>query len=352
MEWLYPTIVTVAVGLAVIGCCAARWRLGMVPLYVLTTVLQIFTWGTWMKWAQRHAAEEAAIPEIWGLAPPQLWGIFFCGILAIILVVYILVGTAATRRLAIYIFGINVFILLLQLFLSLGGGPAAGDPATRGLWGLMTEPFEIPTPILIMLMDIALVVVTYQFFTNVFRGISPGLSVLGSFIIILGVNLGLYETLLWIGHPEYGILITGHAVGFAMTSFLYSLVLWPFLRGGLKRIPVQQQRRIFDLFRYEARLWRTTRALKTARSRYLNLFENVRELVFFADADGRLTECNEVARDMLGCDPAELTGQELIKTFCNNPEQYKALEETLTTKGAVYDWPLKLVSRDAYDIEE
>lgn len=340
VEALYISGMVFALGAVTIGAAAGRWRYGVLPLYLLAAVLQMLTWGMRFVWSQQTIAARA--PEgIWVLMSPPLWSIFFVALLGVALTVYVLVGTSEFRRLVMFLIAIDVFVVALQLAVALHGMPVGDGAMTAQLGRLATDPFHLFVPLLMMVANLLVLAVGYQFLTNLPRRAPLSIRIFAGLTGPLAFNLCVLGMLWLAGQWEVRVLVGGLPSAHVVTAGLLTLVLWPYMTHSLKRYdPVPFGRGVFDIFAYEARLRRTSRALRAARSRYARLFDTVREMIFFADREGRITECNAASTELLGRETRELAGSDLFETLCSDPDQAAELRRTLEVRGEVIDLPV------------
>lgn len=331
---MIPWLLAMALALATAGAIALvvslRWRLGVTPMYVLAATLVVLTWTVWIDWSQA----QATVPP-W-LLIPQTWGVLAMGLVALPLVAYAVIGTLEMRRLSVYITGMNFLYLLLQLMVSLS--MARGDTGGEDILIRFISPLELPVPMIVVFISMPASAILYQFFTNTFKTLHLGARLFGALAGAGLVNLGLYYGLNLADQQQSSVLILGPVLPMLGTAATMSLVLWPYCRVSLDRYdPTPLGRPVLDVFRYESKLRRTVQELKTTRSRYARLFQNVREFVFFADSEGLLTECNEMASALLQRDPKQLEGENVFQLLFRDSREFDAVREALEVDRAVYD---------------
>jgi len=81
------------------------------------------------------------------------------------------------------------------------------------------------------------------------------------------------------------------------------VTLLPLIDGSQRVVGLQ------GVYRDNSELTTTTQALKDSESRFMDVMESAHDLVWAVDLEGRWTYVNEAARDIYGCEPAELIGK-------------------------------------------
>lgn len=96
----------------------------------------------------------------------------------------------------------------------------------------------------------------------------------------------------------------------------------------------------------EVRVENRTRELKLSEQKFRRLFEASKDMIFFCDADGRITAINESGVELLGYDHQdELAGRPLA-TFFVNEDNWARYFCKLGSQGHVKDFEVELQQRD------
>ncbi|MCE5215269.1 MAG: PAS domain S-box protein [Methanobacterium sp.] len=86
-------------------------------------------------------------------------------------------------------------------------------------------------------------------------------------------------------------------------------------------------------------------ALKESESKYRNIFDNVQDVFYQTNQQGLIVEISPSIRRYSGFDREELIGKP-VDTLYSDPEDRKKLIETITKKGEISDYEVKLRDKD------
>lgn len=96
----------------------------------------------------------------------------------------------------------------------------------------------------------------------------------------------------------------------------------------------------------EQRVEARTHELRRSEQKFRRLYEASKDMIFFCDADGRLTDINNSGVELLGYQhPQELVGQHLSAFFLDE-EKYARYYCTLNSKGHLKDFEVEFTRQD------
>lgn len=93
-------------------------------------------------------------------------------------------------------------------------------------------------------------------------------------------------------------------------------------------------------------------ALKESEQLYRSIFEKAAQMILSVDPSGRILDCNQRVKQILGYEPSEVIGQRLIKYLAHGsrPEMIKVLGEIKETEISLHR-EFKVISKDGRIIE-
>jgi PAS domain S-box-containing protein len=94
---------------------------------------------------------------------------------------------------------------------------------------------------------------------------------------------------------------------------------------------------------------RTEQLLKASEEKYRKIFENIQDIFYQSDLEGRIIEISPSIERYSGYKPHELVGMKIEDVYLN-PEDRSELLKTLSSKGEIEDYILKLRTKDKRDV--
>jgi PAS domain S-box-containing protein len=95
---------------------------------------------------------------------------------------------------------------------------------------------------------------------------------------------------------------------------------------------------------------KTEAALRESEEKYRAIFESINDVYYRTDRDGTVTLISPSVRIQAGWDPEEIIGKS-VTNFYRDPSDREKMMEKLKESGTVYDYELKLLSKDGSVIE-
>lgn len=94
---------------------------------------------------------------------------------------------------------------------------------------------------------------------------------------------------------------------------------------------------------------RTRRALRESEQRYRMLFQQSRDAIYIAGADGRILEVNRAALELFGYRAEDLVGRRLWSLF-SDPADYEHLADEMARAGSVREMEVRLRTGDGREL--
>ncbi|HMK34950.1 MAG TPA: PAS domain S-box protein [Desulfomonilaceae bacterium] len=86
--------------------------------------------------------------------------------------------------------------------------------------------------------------------------------------------------------------------------------------------------------------------LAASETKYKDLFNNIPDGVFSADAKGTVTDCNEALFHIIGYTREEFLGMNYYRDLCVNADDVMKFRKTFTEEGQVNDYELQIARKD------
>ena len=200
---------------------ALKPRLGLAPLYALIGVVLAFSFLV----ANKHDGQWRLSTAVYYSSPANVASVIFHPLLhASMVLVYVLEGTKAARRLAAAVVLMYVFHFLVQLALySHASHPPAGMPVLTDSPLVAYTLANRPASVLAFILDVVVILVSYQYLVNHLRNVPLAIPVFTALVLTMVLDGIIYNTLrgrafgdLWILQK----LQVGIAAGLPLSAYL------------------------------------------------------------------------------------------------------------------------------------